>query len=122
LEFILATSLILLAYLFNGQIFAEMATLVVAMNHKEKVRLHHIEDISKCIDKIGLKRELSKDIRDYIWGTQVKHDLHVEMNKFIDTIGTNMKLKVAWQIFNNIFSINKILIEMVKRQPASMVT
>jgi hypothetical protein len=110
----------LLAYLFNGQIFAEMAVLVEAMNHKEKLRLQHIDDISKCIDKINLTRDLSKDIRDYIWGTQVKQDLQLEMNKFIDMIGPHLKLKVAWHIFNNIFSINPVLIEMVKRQPASM--
>ena len=71
-EFILVTSLILVAYLFNGQIFAEMAVLVEAMNHKEKLRLHHIDDMCKCIDKIIFTRDLSKDIRDYIWGTQVK--------------------------------------------------
>lgn len=110
----------MLAYLFNGQIFAEMAVLVEAMNHKEKLRLQHIDDISKCIDKINLTRDLSKDIRDYIWGTQVKQDLQVEMNNFIDMIGPHLKLKVAWHIFNKIFSINPVLIEMVKRQPASM--
>ncbi len=118
----MATSLILLAYLFNGQIFAEMAVLVVAMNHKEKLRLQQIDDISKCINRISLTRELSNDIRDYIWGTQVKQDLQVDMNTFLDMIGPHLKLKVAWHIFNNIFSINKVLIEMVKRQPASMVT
>ena len=46
--------------------------------------------------------------------------MQVRMNKFIDMIGPHLKLKVAWHIFNNIFSINPVLIEMVKRQPASM--
>jgi len=98
-----------------------MALLVEAINHNEKLRLQNIDDISKIIDKINLSNELSNDIRNYIIATQRKRDMQIEMNNFISMIGPKLKLKVSWHIFNNIFSINYVLKEMVKKQPASMV-
>lgn len=119
-EYILAVALFLVAYLFNGQIFGEMAVLMEAINHNEKLRLHYIEDTSKVIDIMKLSRDLSQDIRNYFIATQTKRDMQTEMNKFIEMIGSRLKLKVSWHIFNNIFTINYVLTEMVKKQPASM--
>lgn len=73
-ELVLASILILLAYIINGNIFGTMAVLVGVMNKKSNQYTKQIVDANLSMAKIMLPADLSVRIRDYLVATQSKAD------------------------------------------------
>ena len=62
----LASFLILLAYIINGNIFGEMAVLIQVLNKKSDSFTQEIDNATSAMEKIMLPEDLSADIRNYL--------------------------------------------------------
>jgi hypothetical protein len=83
-----------------------MAVLVGVMNKKSNIYTRQIDEANLSMENIMLPKDLTADIRDYLIASQSKADQQHELNEFLEMISPNIKLKVSWQIFNDIFNTN----------------
>jgi len=91
-----------------------MAVLISVINRKDNLYTQSIDSVNIAMQNIMLPDELSNEIRSYIIQTQNKRDLQVELNKFLEMISPQLKLKVAWHIFYTIFKVNPVLKASIK--------
>lgn len=90
----LASFIIILSYVVNGNLFGNMAVIIRTINKKGQVHSKIVDLNHSIMEKIKLPRDLSNEIKTYHYNSVGKQEYQNELKTFLAMISPGLKLKV----------------------------
>jgi hypothetical protein len=90
----LASFIIILSYVVNGNLFGQMAVIIRTINKKGQLHSKIVDLNHSIMEKIKLPRDLSNEIKTYHYNSVGKQEYQNELKTFLSMISPGLKLKV----------------------------